>query len=331
MRHLAAADPEAAGLLAELQSIKAALLRNEPTVAVPETREFYWSKIERQIQREAARPFPARGPGRSGSGAGWPRWLGAAALAAVLLLALNQSTPRNALNQVSDTADGFSARTFRDQSVRHQLCRFPGNRANAERRRPAPRRTRNDGSSFMIEVGMSQPVQSPLARVAGGPCPAPRGPGADLAALARPRRRDLNLEAKLIWGANDGPARMIFCRPALARHPPPQQLQVDQLLPNHQPRRRDPAQPEPRRANERPLHPEHQESRLIPVAVDCIGQGKQISKGTNTLPLIWAADDTNNTVWFVCLQDLGAAGGNLVGQRGRNSLDYHFALAISTA
>ena len=54
MRRLAAADTEAAGLLAELQNTKAALLQNEPTVTVPETRAFYWSKIERQIQRQAA-------------------------------------------------------------------------------------------------------------------------------------------------------------------------------------------------------------------------------------------------------------------------------------
>ena len=59
MRRLAAADPEAARLLAELRTVKAALLNNEPTAAVPETRPFYWSKIERQIQRQAAvRPAP---------------------------------------------------------------------------------------------------------------------------------------------------------------------------------------------------------------------------------------------------------------------------------
>jgi hypothetical protein len=53
------------------------------------------------------------------------------------------------------------------------------------------------------------------------------------------------------------------------------------------------------------------------VAIDCIAQDKVISKGTNTLPLIWGADDTNNTAWFVSLQDLGAAPGNLAGQRGK--------------
>ena len=31
---------------------------NEMAVTVPETREFYWSKIERQIEREARSPAP---------------------------------------------------------------------------------------------------------------------------------------------------------------------------------------------------------------------------------------------------------------------------------
>ena len=38
MRRLAAADPQAAGLLAELRNTKAALLQNEPSVIVPEPR-----------------------------------------------------------------------------------------------------------------------------------------------------------------------------------------------------------------------------------------------------------------------------------------------------
>jgi hypothetical protein len=42
------------------------------------------------------------------------------------------------------------------------------------------------------------------------------------------------------------------------------------------------------------------------VAIDCIGQGKQISRGTNTLPVIWGSDDTNNTAWFVSLQSADA-------------------------
>jgi anti-sigma factor RsiW len=153
MRRLAAADPEAARLVAELKNTKTACLNIEETVAVPETRQFYWSKIERQIQREAA-VRPSSGPSWAEQ---FRRWLaplaGVAALAAVLLLALNQSSPQVALNLVSETADGFKARTFRDDSaginfvVFHEIPPLSDARAGA-----ASARLRNDGSSFMTEL-----------------------------------------------------------------------------------------------------------------------------------------------------------------------------------
>jgi anti-sigma factor RsiW len=152
MRRRAASDPEAARLLAELQNIKTAFVQNETPVTVPETRQFYWSKIQRQIQHEASV--------RSSPGPSWAerlrRWLaplaGVAALAAALLVALNPSTPQ-ALNQVSDMADGFQTRTFRDDSaginfvVFHQTTQPSAALASA-----APARFRNDGSSFVTEL-----------------------------------------------------------------------------------------------------------------------------------------------------------------------------------
>ena len=44
-------DSAAAGLLAELRNTRAALAKSEPHLSVLETREFFWSKIEREIQR----------------------------------------------------------------------------------------------------------------------------------------------------------------------------------------------------------------------------------------------------------------------------------------
>jgi anti-sigma factor RsiW len=152
MRRLAATDPEAAILLAELRNTKAALLNNEPTAAVPETRQFYWSKIERQIRREAGvRPAPGLSLAER-----FRRWLaplaGVAALAAALLLALNQSAPQ-VLNQVSGLAGGFKARTFRDSSAGINFVVFQGSpQLAAALAAPPPARTRNDGSSFMIEL-----------------------------------------------------------------------------------------------------------------------------------------------------------------------------------
>jgi negative regulator of sigma E activity len=44
-------DHEAASLLAELKNTRAAMVKSEPHLSVPESREFFWSKIEREIQR----------------------------------------------------------------------------------------------------------------------------------------------------------------------------------------------------------------------------------------------------------------------------------------
>ncbi|MBI3849293.1 MAG: hypothetical protein HY298_03225 [Verrucomicrobia bacterium] len=48
-----AEDNEARLLLAELQNTKAALASGEPDRKLPEAREFYWNKIEREIQRHS--------------------------------------------------------------------------------------------------------------------------------------------------------------------------------------------------------------------------------------------------------------------------------------
>jgi len=49
-------DADARALLTELKHTRAALAGFEDGIKVPESREFYWSKIARQIEREQARP-----------------------------------------------------------------------------------------------------------------------------------------------------------------------------------------------------------------------------------------------------------------------------------
>src|SRR3954464_4683574 len=46
-----ASDPQAQLLLAELNMTKTALAGNQSELKLPETPEFFWSKIEREIQR----------------------------------------------------------------------------------------------------------------------------------------------------------------------------------------------------------------------------------------------------------------------------------------
>ena len=56
-----AKDSEANGLFNELRNTRKALKDAEPTVRVPESREFYWSKIQREIERqEPAAAAPQR-------------------------------------------------------------------------------------------------------------------------------------------------------------------------------------------------------------------------------------------------------------------------------
>jgi anti-sigma factor RsiW len=50
-------DAVARDLLMELTNTRAALLSHEPDAKVPDSREFYWSKIRRQIEREEQAKF----------------------------------------------------------------------------------------------------------------------------------------------------------------------------------------------------------------------------------------------------------------------------------
>jgi|ERR1043166_3299075 anti-sigma factor RsiW len=57
---LVAANDEARLLLTELRHTKNALAGNELEIKLPETREFYWSQIQRQIGRETGSPVASR-------------------------------------------------------------------------------------------------------------------------------------------------------------------------------------------------------------------------------------------------------------------------------
>lgn len=54
-----ARDSEAADLLGELRNTRSTLRDIQPELKLPETREFYWSKIQREIQRPEPLQTPA--------------------------------------------------------------------------------------------------------------------------------------------------------------------------------------------------------------------------------------------------------------------------------
>ncbi len=113
------ADPEARALHAELKGIKSVLAANEPEAAVPETREFYWSKIERAIQ-QSHRESPGFLPG-------YPQWfrIFAPAVGAALLLVAGVSAVRLAtapsalsyLHEIETPLEDTSAISFHSQSA----------------------------------------------------------------------------------------------------------------------------------------------------------------------------------------------------------------------
>lgn len=78
-------DPQAKALFEELKATKSLLAGNEPAVTVPETREFYWSKIAREIGRQES------GPAREAAGvrAWWLRLVAPAGAVALLALVVS--------------------------------------------------------------------------------------------------------------------------------------------------------------------------------------------------------------------------------------------------
>ena len=108
-----ASDEQGRALLEELKHTRSALAGFEAGVKLPESREFFWSKVQRQIEREA-RPEPARQ--RAPFGAAWRRFLmpagATAGLAVALLLALI-SLPRSSNSETFLSDPGsFTYRDF---------------------------------------------------------------------------------------------------------------------------------------------------------------------------------------------------------------------------
>ena len=110
-------DPQAGRLAQQMRLLKQWMAGNEAHIVVPESRQFYWSQIERRIQAEAAKAPVLCAPW-------WIRvWrlaaplAGVAAMAAGVVFALNQWRPSNTFDDVSATADGMEAVTFHDQAA----------------------------------------------------------------------------------------------------------------------------------------------------------------------------------------------------------------------
>ena len=115
-----AREPEAGRLCAELGELSRLLKDNELTVKYPETREFYWSQIKRELNRNPQSSAQAARPAYRW----WARFvapaLGAAVLGLALLSILRTGSGPGGLNylqEIDTPLDDTSAISFHSQSA----------------------------------------------------------------------------------------------------------------------------------------------------------------------------------------------------------------------
>lgn len=112
--NLLAREQEAAGLLGELRNTRQALAGFENGFKLPESREFYWSKIQREIERQ---PQLASAPSRPSFATQLWRYLmpaaAVAAMAVAALLAYHPGTNR-AETEVLFSDAAADAMAYRD-------------------------------------------------------------------------------------------------------------------------------------------------------------------------------------------------------------------------
>ena len=115
-----AGDGQASALLEELRHTQKALAGFEAGIRLPESREFFWSKIEREIQRLEA---PAPKAARMSFFALWRRFLvPASALALVFVAGVVLTRPtgpagRTAVAEIETALADSGAFTYRDYSA----------------------------------------------------------------------------------------------------------------------------------------------------------------------------------------------------------------------
>lgn len=107
-------DPDARALYEELKATRTLVRDNEPAIAVPETRDFYWSQISRRIATAERETAPAEAAPRN-----WIlRFLApAAALAAVVLFAVTSLNTGPGARQIVDAASAQVEDSATDKSL----------------------------------------------------------------------------------------------------------------------------------------------------------------------------------------------------------------------
>ena len=130
-------DADGQALLAELRNTKTAMAQGEAELKLPESHEFFWSKVQREIERQEKAVAPA--PKMS-----WISWVrhhlvsvgGAVALTCVMGVMLF-SSGNGPLAEMEMTSDDMGAYTFRDQQAKMTVVWFYDKSDDSEFTEPA--------------------------------------------------------------------------------------------------------------------------------------------------------------------------------------------------
>jgi anti-sigma factor RsiW len=116
-------DSEAQALLNELRMTKSMLAANEPELKVPDTREFYWSQIKRQIEAAEAAEVAVR----PSLWLTWRRYFaplaGVAVVAVLAVFSMKfydvglEEAPSHHVAEVENLSEHSSSLSFRSQSA----------------------------------------------------------------------------------------------------------------------------------------------------------------------------------------------------------------------
>ena len=140
IRALIERDADAQALAAGLQSTRAALTGNETSVKLPESGDFHWSKIRREIERQ--QKAGARQPRRvSWLGWAWRGLIPTGALALVCALVLRSGTTTAAAEftpELEVASDDVGATTFRSQETGLTMVWYYNRPAESQFTAPGP-------------------------------------------------------------------------------------------------------------------------------------------------------------------------------------------------
>jgi anti-sigma factor RsiW len=133
-----AKDADGAALLAELRNTKTALTGSETPLMLPESREFFWSKVQREIERQEKAVAVA--PKIS-----WLAWVrhhlvsvgGAALLTCFVGMMVLRGAGGGPLGEMDIAADDMGAYTYRDQQAKMTVVWFYNKSDDSEYSEPA--------------------------------------------------------------------------------------------------------------------------------------------------------------------------------------------------